>query len=158
MTHGSKVSSIRRIRLRVGSLARVAGRDAYLARIRREEGQAMAEFAIGVPIVLLILFAILQLGTVYHDWVSLTDASRAGARVAAESRTDASRVQDVKNAVASSASPDLTASKLVVDAPSTTWLPGSTVTECAHYPYSISILSIPVQSGNLDSCTTQLVQ
>jgi Flp pilus assembly protein TadG len=118
----------------------------------------MAEFAIGVPIVLLILFAIMQLGTVYHDWVALTDASRAGARVAAESRTDSTRVQDVESAVVASASSDLSTSKLVVDAPSTSWSPGSTVTECAHYPYSISILAIPVSSGNLDSCTTQLVQ
>ena len=118
----------------------------------------MTEFAIGVPIVLLILFAIVQLGTVYNDWVALTDASRAGARTAAESRTDTTRVQDVKNAVISSASSDLSTSKLVVDDPSTTWAPGSKVTECAHYPYSISILALPVASGNLDSCTTQLVQ
>ena len=118
----------------------------------------MAEFAIGVPIVLLILFAIVQLGTVYNNWVALTDASRAGARFAAESRTDGTRVQDTVSAVRASASSDLSASKLVVDAPTTTWAPGSTVTECAHYPYSISILAIPVKSGNLDSCTTQLVQ
>jgi Flp pilus assembly protein TadG len=118
----------------------------------------MAEFAIAVPIVLLVLFAILQFGTIYHDWVALTDASRVGARTAAESRTDGSRVQDTRNAVIDSASSDLSSSRLVVDDPSTTWAPGSKVTVCAHYPYSVSILAVSVASGNLDSCTTQLVQ
>jgi Flp pilus assembly protein TadG len=123
-----------------------------------QEGQAMVEFAIGVPVLLLILLAIMQFGAVYHDWVGLTDAARAGARTAAESRTDSNRVQDVKDAVISSASSDLSSSKLVVDNPTTNWSPGSNVTVCAHYPYSISIMAIPVASGNLDSCTTQLVQ
>jgi Flp pilus assembly protein TadG len=118
----------------------------------------MVEFAIGVPVLLLILFAIMQFASVYHDWVALTDAARAGARTAAENRTDSNRVQDTRNAVISSASSDLNSSKLVVDAPSTTWSPGSNVTVCAHYPYSISIMAIPVATGNLDSCTTQLVQ
>jgi Flp pilus assembly protein TadG len=125
---------------------------------RGQEGQAMAEFAIGVPVLLLILLAITQLAGVYHDWVGLTDAARAGARTAAESRVDSNRVQITKNAVIASASSDLNSNKLVVDNPTTTWAPGSNVTVCAHYPYSVSIMAIPVASGNLDSCTTQLVQ
>jgi Flp pilus assembly protein TadG len=117
----------------------------------------MVEFAIGLPILLLLLVAITQLPPVYRDWEVLTDASRAGARVAAESRTDDTRSQEAIDAVKKSAS-DLDSSKLTVDSPSTTWAPGSNVTVCAHYPYSISILSVVVTSGNLDSCTTQLVQ
>jgi Flp pilus assembly protein TadG len=126
-------------------------------RLRSERGQAMVEFAIGVPILLLLLLAITQLPPVYRDWEALTDASRAGARVAAESRTDSNRTQEAIDAVTKSAA-DLDSSKLTVNSPSTTWAPGSNVTVCAHYPYSISILSVVVTSGNLDSCTTQLVQ
>jgi Flp pilus assembly protein TadG len=127
-------------------------------RFCRQDGQAMAEFAIGVPVLLVILLAIIQFAGVYHDWVALSDASRAGARMASESRTDSNRVQDVKGAVVASASSDLAASKLVVDNPTTSWSPGSNVTVCAHYPYSVSIIAVSVASGNLDSCTTQLVQ
>ena len=126
-------------------------------RFRGQQGQAMAEFAIGIPVLLLVLMAIMQFGAVYHDWVALADASRAGARTAAEARTDSNRNQEVKDAVVASAS-DLNSSKLVVDSPSTSWDPGSDVTVCAHYPYSVSIMAISVTSGNLDSCTTQLVQ
>ena len=118
----------------------------------------MAEFAIAAPILLVILLGIMQFAAVYHDWVALTDAARAGARTAAESRANTNRVQVVKNAVIASASSDLNSSKLSVDNPATSWSPGSNVKVCAHYPYSISIMAISVASGNLDSCTTQLVQ
>jgi len=118
----------------------------------------MAEFAIAVPVVLVLFFAVVQLAAVYNNWVALTDAARAGARVAAESRTNSNRIQTVRNAVTKSASSDLTPSKLVVDDPQTSWAPGSNVTVCAHYPYSVNIMAIVVKSGNLDACTTQLVQ
>jgi len=116
------------------------------------------EFVIAVPVVLVLLLGIMQLAGVYNNWVALTDAARAGARVAAESRTDSNRVQDTRSAVTSSASSDLAANKLTVDNPQTTWTPGSKVTVCAHYPYAINILAIVVKSGNLDACTTALVQ
>jgi len=118
----------------------------------------MAELAIAVPVVLVLLLAVVQLAAVYNNWVALTDAARAGARVAAESRTKVSRVQDVRDAVTKSASSDLKQSQLVVDDPQTSWAPGSNVTVCAHYPYSVNIMAIVVKSGNLDACTTQLVQ
>jgi Flp pilus assembly protein TadG len=118
----------------------------------------LVEFAIAVPIVLVLLLAAVQLASVYNNWVTLTDAARAGARVAAESRTDGNRVQDVKTAVTKSASSDLSQSKLTVDNPQTSWAPGSNVTVCAHYPYAVNILAIVVKSGKLDACTTQLVQ
>src|SRR6476620_10262473 len=123
-----------------------------------QRGQAMVEFVIAVPVVLVLLFAVVQLAAVYKNWVALTDAARAGARVAATSRTNSNRVQNVRDAVTKSASSDLNQSQLVVDNPQTSWAPGSNVTVCAHYPYSVNIMAIVVKSGNLDACTTQLVQ
>ena len=126
-------------------------------RLGGRRGQALAEFAIAIPILVVLLLGIVQLAGTYNRWVALTDAARVGARVAAESRTDSNRVQDVKSAVTRSAS-DLNQSQLVVDSPQTSWAPGSNVTVCAHYPYAINIMSVVVKSGNLDACTTQLVQ
>src|SRR5689334_1500467 len=59
-------------------------------RLRSQRGQAMAEFAIVVPVLLLVLMAIMQLGIVYNNWVTLTDAARAGARKAAVCRSGCS--------------------------------------------------------------------
>ena len=94
----------------------------------------MVEFAIIVPILLTILLGIVQLGIVYNNWVSITDAARAGARKGAVCRTgctpDATTatVNVVKNSAA-----DLDQSSLGVTVTST-WAQGADVTVKASYP------------------------
>jgi Flp pilus assembly protein TadG len=58
-------------------------------RLRREDGQAFVEFALVLPILALLLFAILQAGVAFHDYISYTDAVRVGARAAAVDRDNA---------------------------------------------------------------------
>ena len=55
-------------------------------RIREERGQTMTEFAIVLPILIVLLFGIVQFGILFNNYVTLTDAVRAGARAAAVSR------------------------------------------------------------------------
>src|SRR4051794_27130976 len=61
-------------------------------RAHDEHGQSMVEVALIVPLLLTVLFAISQLGIVFNDWTQVPSAARAGARKAAVSRLDASRV------------------------------------------------------------------
>ena len=49
-------------------------------RAKREDGQALVEFALAMPFLLLLLTAILQFGAVYNKYEALTDAARTGAR------------------------------------------------------------------------------
>jgi len=95
--------------------------------IRSQQGQTMTEFALVLPVLALILFAVIQFGIVFNNYITLTDATRAGARKAAVSRQDANRNSDVVTAVRSSAS-GLTASKLSVPPPTSTWNSGDDVT------------------------------
>jgi Flp pilus assembly protein TadG len=125
--------------------------------IRSQQGQTMTEFALVLPVLALILFAVIQFGIVFNNYITLTDATRAGARKAAVSRQDANRNSDVVSAVRSSAS-DLTTSKLSVPTPSSTWNSGDDVTVTASYPYSISLLGIVVKSGRISSTTTERVE
>jgi len=125
--------------------------------IRNEQGQTMTEFALVLPVLALILFAVIQFGIVFNNYITLTDATRAGARKAAVSRQDPNRNSAVMSAVRSSAS-DLTSSKLSVSPPSSTWDPGADVTVTASYPYSISLLGLVVKSGRLSSTTTERVE
>jgi Flp pilus assembly protein TadG len=125
--------------------------------IRNEQGQTMTEFALVLPVLALILFAVIQFGIVFNNYVTLTDATRAGARKAAVSRDDPNRDNDVMAAVRSSAS-DLDGSKLSVSPPTSTWDSGSDVTVNASYPYSISLLGLVVKSGRLSSTTTERVE
>jgi len=125
--------------------------------IRSQQGQTMTEFALVLPVLALILFAVIQFGIVFNNYITLTDATRAGARKAAVSRQDANRNSDVVSAIRSSAS-GLSASKLTVPPPSSTWNSGDDVTVTASYPYSISLLGFVVKSGQLSSTTTERVE
>jgi Flp pilus assembly protein TadG len=125
--------------------------------IRSQQGQTMTEFALVLPVLALILFAVIQFGIVFNNYITLTDATRAGARKAAVSRQDPNRDSDVVSAVRSSAS-DLKSTKLSVPPPSSTWNSGDDVTVTASYPYSISLLGLVVKSGRLSSTTTERVE
>jgi Flp pilus assembly protein TadG len=125
--------------------------------IRNEQGQTMTEFALVLPVLALLLFAVIQFGIVFNSYVTLTDATRAGARRAAVSREDPNRDSAVIAAVRNSAS-DLDPGKLSVPPPSSTWDAGSDVTVTASYPYSISLLGIVVKSGSLTTKTTERVE
>jgi Flp pilus assembly protein TadG len=125
--------------------------------IRDEQGQTATEFALVLPILALLLFAVIQFGIVFNNYVTLTDATRAGARRAAVGRQLSDPSGATIAAVRSSAN-DLSQSDLSVPPPSSSWQPGSDVTVTATYPYSISLLGMVVKSGRLTSTTTERVE
>lgn len=116
----------------------------------------MVEFALVVPLMLVILFGVIQFGMVYNDYVTLTDATRVGARKAAVSRHEANPVGVTVAKVGSSAS-GLDLSKLNVSV-NGTWEHGEDVTVSATYPYDVDLLGFVVASGDLESATTERVE
>ncbi len=54
----------------------------------RNKGQTLAEFAITLPILLLLLFGIVEFGRMFQSWVTLQNAARAAARYAVTGRYD----------------------------------------------------------------------
>ena len=124
--------------------------------LRSQKGQAVTEFALALPILVLLLFAVIQFGITFNNYVTLTDATRAGARKAAVSRQQSSPSAVVTTAVRNSAA-NLTQSNLHVSVTST-WQPGADVTVTATYPYQIKLLGIPLKKGNLKSTTTERVE
>ncbi|MGC9975040.1 MAG: TadE/TadG family type IV pilus assembly protein [Gaiellaceae bacterium] len=126
------------------------------AGIRGEQGQSMVEAAVVLPLLCLVIFAIVQFGITFNNYLTLTDSARAGAREAAVSREASDPVAATVSAVRSSAS-DLNQSNLTVSVTSA-WTPGSDVTVTAKYPYSISLMGIVIQSGQLASTTTERVE
>ncbi len=53
---------------------------AHNKRARRESGAAMVEMAIVLPLLLLLVFGIIELGRLYNSQVTLTHAAREGIR------------------------------------------------------------------------------
>jgi Flp pilus assembly protein TadG len=124
--------------------------------LRSEQGQSITEFALALPILALLLFAVIQFGIAFNHYVTLTDATRAGARRAAVGRQAANPVAACQTAIRDSAD-DLDGSQLTTSC-SSTWQPGADVTVNATYPYQISLLGLVVKSGRLTSTTTERVE
>ena len=78
-----------------------------------ESGQTMTEFAIVLPVLVVFLFGVIQFGILFNNYMTLTDAVRAGAREAAVSRNDADPTGAATTAVRNSAS-DLNQTNLTV--------------------------------------------
>src|SRR4051812_49583856 len=100
--------------------------------IRSEQGQSLTEFALALPILALLLFAVVQFGIAFNNYVTLTDATRAGARKAAVGRQSVSPVSDCQAAIRGSAE-DLKQSNLIPRCHST-WQPRADVAVTASYP------------------------
>lgn len=116
----------------------------------------MTEFALVLPMLVLLLFGVIQFGIAFNNYITLTDAVRAGARKAAVARhlddPEAAAEAQVRGAAA-----DLKAADLDVTVDSS-WVHGEDVTVTATYPYSISLLGVVVKSGDLQSEATERVE
>jgi Flp pilus assembly protein TadG len=127
-------------------------------KMRGQRGQTMVEFAIVLPIFLLLLLGIAQGGIAFNNYIQLTDAARAGARYGAPLACSGTcnRTSLVTTKVKASAA-NLNTSQVGVTI-TTTWQPGTDLRVCASYPFSINLIGLVVRSGNLNSCTTERVE
>jgi hypothetical protein len=55
---------------------------------RRRQGQTLAEFALTLPILLLLMFGIIEFGRIFQAWVTLQNAARTAARYASTYQYD----------------------------------------------------------------------
>jgi Flp pilus assembly protein TadG len=122
-------------------------------------GQAMVEFVLVLPALMLILLGIVQFGVVFKQYLTLTDAVREGARKAAVARHyTGSKEGYVKSEVVKSGS-DLgagfTTSNVQVTSP---WTPGSDVVVRATFDFDIDVLGRVVYSGDMTSTATERVE
>jgi Flp pilus assembly protein TadG len=126
--------------------------------ITSEQGQTMAEFAVVLPILVVLLFGIMQFGIAFNNYVTLTDAARAGARKAAVSRNSGDPAGDCKKAVLAAAD---NLDKSVLDPRVTcnsSWGAGTDVEVTASYPYNITLFGLPVFSGDLKTVMKERVE
>ena len=117
----------------------------------------MVEFALVIPILCVVLFGVIQFGILYKNYVTLTDATRVGARKAAVSRHEADPVGVTVDKVKTAAS-GLDTAKLNVSVTASPWDHGDDVTVTATYPYTVNLLGFVVAAGDLKSTTTERVE
>jgi Flp pilus assembly protein TadG len=133
----------------------------------REDGQAFVELALILPVLLLLLLGVIQFGTVFRDYIALTDATRVGARQASVSRSiqpDADRIPLVVSKV-QRAAVNLDSSKMTVtvtpvkvDGVTPGWEESGDVTVRSTYPFRIDMFGLVLYSGLLQSRTTERIE
>ena len=124
-------------------------------RLRRDDGQALTELGLTVGFLCLMLLAVWQVGTVFSNYIDLSEAAREGARAAAlsgapPSSGDAPSLTQAQSegtfAATNSASvPGMTVSI----SPVGTWTAGGKVRATVSAPYSLSLFGVAVTSGTM---------
>jgi Flp pilus assembly protein TadG len=126
----------------------------------------VVELVLLLPVLLVVLFAIIQFGTVLNDYLRVTGAAREAARTAATSTIGhtCSEVDALATASAHRASPELDWSRTGADVSVSRTCSGGAVpdgtdlTVTAAYPATIALLGHVMYSGSLSSSTTMRTQ
>ena len=126
-------------------------------RLNNERGQTMVEFALVLPVLVVLVLAIAQFGVAFNHYLALTDAARAAARKGAVSR-NAGRASDCQNAGYAAGTDLQNPGTDFLLSCSSSWSAGSTLTVTASYPYSISLLGWVVSSGRLTTTMQERVE
>jgi len=73
-----------------------------------ERGQSLVEFALIVPLFLLLVFAIVDFGMGFYSWITVTNAAREGARFGVVGADSAAITDRVNDTAGSLSGPNLT--------------------------------------------------
>jgi Flp pilus assembly protein TadG len=140
-----------------------------LAQIRREEGTALVEFALVLPILLMVATAITSFGLTFYRYITLTDAVCSGARTLSLGRG----LQDpctpaVQQTVNSAIDVGLQQNQVTLrvngnacsnGTTGTDWVQGNQATVIATIPYSLNIFGvISINTGHLTASATDAVE
>jgi Flp pilus assembly protein TadG len=106
-----------------------------------------------LPLIAGLILLIVQFGVTYNHYVTLTDATRAGARMAVVTRDTAKTTQAVRDSADA-----LTGDLQISVSPDPPGGVGTQVSVTASYPYSISLLGVTLKSGRLTSSTKERVE
>jgi len=152
-----------------------------LQRAANERGAALIEFAVVVPVLLLLVFGMMRFGIAYNNQIILTDSVRDGARMLSVSRGDNTDICNkaglkVRNAAVTLDPTKITMTMLVAGSSNTAaagalpscngagtsaaFSSGSDVTMTATYPCSLQVMGITFgpSTCRLTSSTTARVE
>ncbi|MGG3468012.1 TadE/TadG family type IV pilus assembly protein [Neobacillus pocheonensis] len=123
--------------------------------MKSEKGQSLVEFALVLPLLILLLFGIIDFARVFHVYLTMDHAGREAARAASIGNDDTT----IRNtAVSDAASIGLTADKVAISPGSRS--SGSKVSITITYPITFltPVIGEIVGSLNLTDTTTMRVE
>ncbi|KOA19235.1 TadE-like protein [Clostridium homopropionicum DSM 5847] len=123
--------------------------------IKNQKGQALVEFAIVLPILLMLVMGIIQFGMMLNSYLAIENASREGARAGIVGSTDA----EIESLIIAS-SPSLNPADLTVSlTPSEANRRSGdtlTVTVTYNYKFTIPIISSLFNNGKMITGQTSM--
>ncbi|WP_242846768.1 TadE/TadG family type IV pilus assembly protein [Clostridium homopropionicum] len=126
-----------------------------LKSIKNQKGQALVEFAIVLPILLMLVMGIIQFGMMLNSYLAIENASREGARAGIVGSTDA----EIESLIIAS-SPSLNPADLTVSlTPSEANRRSGdtlTVTVTYNYKFTIPIISSLFNNGKMITGQTSM--
>jgi hypothetical protein len=69
--------------------------------LRKQEGQALVEMALVIPLFFLLLFGVIEMGRIGHAYITVSNAAREGARLATTGGTDQEILETIYKAAPS---------------------------------------------------------
>jgi Flp pilus assembly protein TadG len=147
-------------------------------RLRREDGQALVEFAIVMPVLLIIVTGIIQFGLLFNKYITLTDAARNGAQTLAIGRglsnpCDPAVLQTVQSGsatglTASQVTPSFSSGSDFCGTGTYTYnttgntngaeIQGDQATVTATQPFTLSVFGMSVVQMNLSASASDAIQ
>jgi hypothetical protein len=130
-------------------------------RLGGEDGQAMVEFALVLPLLVLLTIAAVNFGIVVKDWISVTNTARIAGRAAAVSRFDIGPGCSGVNAAVGAAmrAQGFSPSDANVSSSDPNCVAGSQVTVTVSRPWSVSVPFLPFSpSGTISSDVTENIE
>ena len=109
--------------------------------LKREDGTAAVEFALLLPLLMMILFGIIEFGFVFYNQEVITNASREGARfgiVIGSPRPSIGQIQGVVNTYLTNSG--LNSGNAAVSVAGAQGASGSDLTVSVAYPYNFLVL------------------
>ena len=113
-------------------------------KLSRETGAALVEFAIITPLLLVLVFGIIEFGRAYNAQNTLTHAAREGAREYAITQDPIAGEAAAKDAATSLNPANITATLSACD-------PGQPASVTLEYPFELQIAFFPVSSFTMQS-------
>jgi Flp pilus assembly protein TadG len=133
-------------------------------KLRNDSGQALIEFALVLPVLLVLIIGIFKFGVTFTNYLTLTDAARNGARQLAVDRGQATPCVDATNA-ANSAAGGLGGITVTESFPApdtstcASLVAGDEGVVTATYPCDLSIMGIDFAPGcTLSSTATERIE
>jgi Flp pilus assembly protein TadG len=132
--------------------------------MRDERGQVLLEFAVLMPVLLLLLVGVIEMGTWLWADVDLTAGTREAGRLLSNSTNDSNAIQHVEDRLVQNLDSEINTSKLRYSfspAPASStplWPSGTTVTMTVTYPDQLNVMGITASDPNMTASAQVRIQ